>query len=342
MPCVNLEETIAFFINRLGFRVETIFPADAPEIAVISGHGSRLRLIRVEGPAPTIRLVYDQVPLPDLKQLNPPDGVCVELVSASPVVELPTLASSFHISRFGSADWGVGRAGMRYRDLIPDRQGGAFIASHIHIPEGGPVPDYPHFHKIRFQMIYCHKGWVQVVYEDQGDAFIMHPGDCVLQPPEIRHRVLECSTDLEVVEIGCPAAHETWADHELTLPTDRVNPRRLFSGQRFVRHVAAEAKWTPWTSQGFEYRDTGIAQATNEIASVAVIRRNGSDVRTTPQQHHRQLAFSFVLKGSATLLCDNHDKTSLSVSDSYVIPPNHNHLLEDCSNDLELLQVNVS
>ena len=30
------------------------------------------------------------------------------------------------------------RAGMRYRDLVPDRQGGRIIASHIHIRDAGP------------------------------------------------------------------------------------------------------------------------------------------------------------------------------------------------------------
>ena len=48
----------------------------------------------------------------------------------------------------------AGRAGMVYRDLIPDRLGGAFIASHITIPEGGPVPDYVHHHDISV----CTKG----------------------------------------------------------------------------------------------------------------------------------------------------------------------------------------
>jgi uncharacterized protein YjlB len=38
----------------------------------------------------------------------------------------------------------------------------------------------------------------------QGDPFCFHAGDCVLQPPEIRHRVLETSAAFEVVEIGCP------------------------------------------------------------------------------------------------------------------------------------------
>lgn len=84
------------------------------------------------------------------------------------------------------------------------------------------MPDYVHFHKVRFQMIYCYKGWVRVVYEDQGPPLVMRAGDCVLQPPRIRHRVLESSPGLEVIEIGCPAEHETFADHDLQLPTPVV------------------------------------------------------------------------------------------------------------------------
>ena len=131
---------------------------------------------------------------------------------------------------------------MQYRDLIPSRLGGRFIASHIRIPDGGPVPDYVHFHHIRFQMIYCKAGWARLVYEDQGEPFLFHAGDCVLQPPEIRHRVLEASDGLEVIEIGCPAVHETFADHAMTLPTPHLLPERDFGGQRFVRHVAAKAR----------------------------------------------------------------------------------------------------
>ena len=51
----------------------------------------------------------------------------------------------------------------------------------------------------------------------------MHPGDCVLQPPEIRHRVLEASSGLEVVEIGCPAEHETLGDLDMALPNARID-----------------------------------------------------------------------------------------------------------------------
>jgi hypothetical protein len=66
---------------------------------------------------------------------------------------------------------------MQYRNLLPGRLGGELVASHIRIPRGGLVPDYVHWHDIRLQLIFCYKGWVRVVYEDQGPPFVMQPGD---------------------------------------------------------------------------------------------------------------------------------------------------------------------
>ena len=77
---------------------------------------------------------------------------------------------------------------------------------------------------------------MKVVYEDQGDPFLLQPGDCVIQPPEIRHRVLESSSGLTVIEIGCPAEHETFVEHDLKLPNGSQIPTRNFLGQRFVKH----------------------------------------------------------------------------------------------------------
>ena len=136
------------------------------------------------------------------------------------------------MSRLKDAAWGTGRAGMSYRDLLPNREGGRFIASHIRIHEGGPVPDYEHYHEVRFQMIYCYRGWVRLVYEDQGPPFVLQAGDCVLQPPLIRHRVLECASGLEVVEVSSPAEHPTFVDHAMTLPTDAHRPDRCFGAAK--------------------------------------------------------------------------------------------------------------
>jgi hypothetical protein len=137
--------------------------------------------------------------------------------------------------------WIEGRVGMLYRDLTPDELKGPVVISHIRLPFDGEVPDFVHYHKVEFQMIRCIKGRIKVVYEDQGPPFWLEAGDWVIQPPEIRHRVLECEPGSEVIEISMPAEHETWIDHEMTLPTPEHRPEREFNGQRFVRFVAPKA-----------------------------------------------------------------------------------------------------
>lgn len=138
-------------------------------------------------------------------------------------------------------EWTVGRAGMLYRDLTPDDLKTTAIVSQIRLPFDGEVPDYVHYHKVEFQMIRCTRGRIKVVYEDQGEPFWLEEGDWVIQPPEIRHRVLECEAGSEVIEITMPADHETHADHNITLPNDRYDPQRDFNGQRFVRFIAQKA-----------------------------------------------------------------------------------------------------
>jgi quercetin dioxygenase-like cupin family protein len=219
---------------------------------------------------------------------------------------------------------------MRYRDLIPGRLGGRYIASLITIPEGGPVADWVHFHRIALQIIYVRSGWVRVVYEDQGDPFAMQAGDLVLQPPGIRHRVLESSVGLEVIEISCPALHETFADHEMALPNG-LDLKREFAGQRFLRHVADE---TPWT--GFrrgEAQETGIHEATGGIAEARTIR--GNAIEFPP--HDGEVMFGFVLDGSARL--DFSKGFDLGSGDAFVIPPAEAWSLSDASDDFRLLQV---
>jgi len=166
LPCRDLAADLAFFTGRLGFKVNLIFPADAPAAAVIAGHGLVLRLEASEASATpiTLRLLCDLASLPagTPHVLTAPGGTRIELVEARLPVEVPEGTQEFVLSRIGD-QWGVGRAGMHYRDLIPSRLGGRFVASHIRIPEGGPVPDYVHFHRIRFQMIYCKAGWARLV-----------------------------------------------------------------------------------------------------------------------------------------------------------------------------------
>ena len=340
VPCIELDPTLAFFTSELGFRIEMITPADNPNTAIISGYGLRLCL-RVGGSGKDVLLrLSSATRSPQL--LQAPNGTQIEIISATSQVVLPPLQEALVISEFASdASWTVGRAGMRYRDLIPNRLGGAFIASHIHIPRGGPVPDYVHYHRISFQMIYCKSGWVRVVYEDQGEPFVMQAGDCVLQPPEIRHRVLESSDNLEVIEIGSPAEHETFAEHTITLPTSTLRPDRDFSGQRFVRHIAEQSPWLPWRYPGFEARNTGIDQATAGLASALTVRANKS-ASIHESNHQHQLMFMFVLSGSASLeVADRKQATKLNSGSSVTLPSLLDFNLEVTTDNTQILVVEL-
>ena len=347
LPGAPLDRTVAFFTNELGFSVATIVPADDPRVVGLVGHGVRIRLDRdLAGDPGHLRLSCRQAPRDTSASILAPNGTRIEYVDAEPPIVLPPLAPSFVLTKADDSSCFVeGRAGMQYRDLIPDRQNGRFIASHIRIPAGGAVPDYVHFHVVRFQMIFCSKGWVRVVYEDQGPAFVLEAGDCVLQPPRIRHRVLECSPGLEVVEIGCPAEHETFGDLEMTLPTAEAKPQRLFGGQRFVRHIASEALWAPWSHAGFERRDLGIADATDGLARVVVARRSSdgaaSESVADRSIHRGELHFAFVLTGNAQLSGTPAGEVELGAGDSVVVPPGMPMGWREPSSDFEILDVRL-
>jgi quercetin dioxygenase-like cupin family protein len=341
LPCSKLDDTLAFFTETLGFRVESVAPAENPSEAVISGHGIRIRLQPTDQAPPGVVQLLCRDPCAvagGQLEWMAPNGTRVELIAADPPATLPPLRPSLVVSLWSEARWNVGRVGMRYRDLVPDRQGGRFVASHIHIPEGGPVSDYVHFHKVRFQLIYCHRGRVRVVYEDQGPPFVMEAGDCVLQPPRIRHRVLECSAGLEVIEIGCPAAHETVADHALALPTPALRPEREFEGQRFVHHQPSAAVWQPWKLDGFEFRDLGIAAATGFLAGACVARRGAGPATSPLLSHDGELLLTFLLQGELTLCCEGRAEQRLGAGDCFVVPAAMAYALKDCSPDLELLE----
>jgi uncharacterized protein YjlB len=334
LSCADLAPALEFFVGTLGFRIETIFPADDPQVASLSGYGLRLRLAPGGGHPGVIRLAC---PPGDERVLTAPNGTRVEFVDPDPPIESPPLAPEFVVTRAADGPQaGEGRAGMLYRDLIPSRLGGRFIASHISIAGGGPVADWVHFHKIRFQMIFCRRGWAKLVYEDQGAPFLFQAGDCVLQPPRIRHRVLESSAGFEVVEIGCPALHETLADHDMALPTATLAPDRDFGGQKFLRHVAADVPWTDHDATGFERRETGMAQATGGLADARVIRPAGANGFAAPP-HTGELLFGFLLEGSATLR--HAGAHALGPADAFVIPAGEAWGLSDASADLALLEV---
>jgi len=339
----DVREDLPFFTKKLGFRLEKIYPADNPRVAVLSGHGVRLRIDSDADESPgTLSILCDD---PDgfaegETELTAPNGMRIEIAQINPVMDMPKTEHAFVVRRLrDDAPWVIGRAGMRYRDLVPSRLGGSIIASHIRIPGGGPVPDMVHYHTVGFQLIYCYKGWVEVLYEDQGDMMRLSAGDCVIQPPEIRHRVCFASPDIEVIEIGVPAEHVTTIDHDMTLPNGTGNPGRKWQGQKFVHHIKDKAAWSAWRMPSFSHRETGISIGTNGVASVQASRYEGGDTATT--SHDSDILFTFVMEGTMTLEGDGQEPAALEAGDAFVIPPGVKTRYAECSKDLELLEVSL-
>jgi len=343
LPTQELRDDLPFYQNVLGMRLDMIYPADDPAVAVLSGHGLRIRIEKGAAEPPgTIRILTEDpgTVANGARLLTAPNGTRVEIDELNPPLVLPETEHAFVVRRLADqAPWVVGRAGMQYRDLVPSRLGGAMIASHIRIPDGGPVPDMVHFHKVGFQLIFCVKGWVDVLYEDQGDVRRLHPGDCFIQPPEIRHRVVEASDGIEVIEIGVPAEHVTEIDHEMALPTPHLRPEREWQGQRFVHNVGATGEWHPFRLSGYAARDTTIAENTKDVAGVMVVRKG----QGTPEwvRHDADILFGFVMSGEMLLEGEGKRPYRLTAGDAFVIPPGMATRWAAPSPDFELLEVTL-
>ena len=115
------------------------------------------------------------------------------------------------------------RSFMEYRDLGIDKATHGKFRAHVIRVKGDFHGAHDmhttglHKHECDFQMFYVLKGWIRFVYEGHGEH-TFHAGDCVLQPPGIVHNELECSDDIEVLEIYSPAVHPTVVVEKLAEP----------------------------------------------------------------------------------------------------------------------------
>ena len=122
-----------------------------------------------------------------------------------------TRARGFFVSR--AADGGFKQRGLRayfeYRDLgIVKASQGKVVAHVIRArPEKAPHGAW-HSHSCNLQFVYVLKGWLRFEYEGVGE-FLMKAGDCFVQPPNIVHREIAHSKNMELIEIVAPANFKT-------------------------------------------------------------------------------------------------------------------------------------
>jgi len=122
-----------------------------------------------------------------------------------------TKEQKFSHSEADNAEWETRglRSYFEYRDLgINDATNGDVVAHIIRAKEGHKATGQWHVHDCTFQMYHVLKGWIKFEYEGQGIK-VAKAGDCVLQPAGIRHREMEHSADLELIEIVSPANFES-------------------------------------------------------------------------------------------------------------------------------------
>lgn len=99
----------------------------------------------------------------------------------------------------------------QYRDLGIAGATGGMVRAHVirMVPPCDPAEvSKRHFHDVDFQMVYVLKGWIKGEYEGAG-VVTMREGSCWLQPPKMKHAVLDYSDDCELLEIIMPADFAT-------------------------------------------------------------------------------------------------------------------------------------
>ena len=98
---------------------------------------------------------------------------------------------------------------FEYRDLGITRATGGKVVAHLIRARAGKAPHGRwHRHDCKLQFVYVLKGWAVFEYEGVGRV-TMKRGTCFYQPPNIRHREIRHSQDLEMIEIVAPADFRT-------------------------------------------------------------------------------------------------------------------------------------
>ena len=98
---------------------------------------------------------------------------------------------------------------FEYRDLGIKRATRGKVVAHVIRARPGKAPHGQwHRHDCDVQFVYVLKGWAVFEYAGVGRVR-MKAGSCFYQPPNIPHREIRHSRDLEMIEVVAPASFRT-------------------------------------------------------------------------------------------------------------------------------------
>jgi quercetin dioxygenase-like cupin family protein len=101
------------------------------------------------------------------------------------------------------------RSYFEYRDLGIKRATRGKVVAHVIRARPGKAPHGKwHRHDCDVQFVYVLKGWAEFEYAGVGRVR-MKAGTCFYQPPNIPHREIRHSRDLEMIEVVAPADFRT-------------------------------------------------------------------------------------------------------------------------------------
>lgn len=104
-----------------------------------------------------------------------------------------------------SAKWENGlRDYFEYRDLeLGDATGGGYFAHLLRAKRAVTGGTGHHKHDVKFHWTYVIKGWISFDFKDVGHV-VLKAGDSHYMPDGCHHELMECSEDLEMIEMYSP------------------------------------------------------------------------------------------------------------------------------------------
>ncbi len=152
---------------------------------------------------------------PAARKAAPAKRVTRKVAAAAPArLKSSNGPQRFTVSHMNEADFK--KDGLRpyalYRDLGVAEATAGLCQAHVirMIPPCTDEVRERHVHAVELQLVYVLKGWMKNEFEGHGEQ-MMSAGSCWIQPPGIKHTVLDYSADLEVLEIIVPADFKTVA-----------------------------------------------------------------------------------------------------------------------------------
>ena len=125
---------------------------------------------------------------------------------------LSAIGKRFHIDHLAASKFKGGLRGyFEYRDLGIKRATRGKVVAHVirARPKKAPHGKW-HRHDCAVQFVYVLKGWADFEYEGVGTVRV-RAGTCFYQPPNIRHREIRHSKNLEMLEVVSPGKFATHA-----------------------------------------------------------------------------------------------------------------------------------